>query len=121
MICATVPTVVDLPDPVHHTNLPIKSICKLPFFKTIVANIRRTLQFFSKSDQSTEELAAIRAKLTIPRGLEKIGKTRFATIIRAAVAMRRCLPALREGCSSGSIVIEVCQNSLTFICRKLTH
>ncbi|EPS92544.1 hypothetical protein FOMPIDRAFT_1107902, partial [Fomitopsis schrenkii] len=64
-----------------------------------------------------EELAAIRAKLTIPRGLEKIGKTRFATIIRAAVAMRRCLPALREGCSSGSICfVRDTPSTLAFEC-----
>ncbi|KAH9910980.1 uncharacterized protein B0H18DRAFT_893769, partial [Fomitopsis serialis] len=105
-LCATIPTMVNLPDPVHHTNLPIKNICKLLFFKDVIATIRRTLQFFSKSDQSAEELAVIRERLTIPRGLEKIGKTHFAMIIRASVAMRRCLPALREGCSSGKITVE---------------
>ncbi|KZT65980.1 hypothetical protein DAEQUDRAFT_813834 [Daedalea quercina L-15889] len=106
MLCATIPTMMDLPDPVHHTNLPLKNICKLDFFKELISNIRRTLQFFSKSDQSSEELNDIRDRLSISRGLEKIGKTRFANIVRAAVAMRRSLPALREGCTGGPIIVE---------------
>ncbi|TFY55990.1 hypothetical protein EVJ58_g7909 [Rhodofomes roseus] len=105
-LCATIPTMFDIPDPVHHTNLPIKNICKLSFFKEVISVLRRTLQFFSKSDQASEELGDIRGRLEIPRGLEKIGKTRFAMIMRSAVAMRRCLPALRNGCSKGTIKIE---------------
>lgn len=87
---------IDFPDPAHHTNLAIKDICHLEHFADTIAGLRRCIKFFSHSDKATHVLSEARRDLGIVRGLEKIGKTRFATIIHAAVAFHRCLPAMRE-------------------------
>lgn len=100
-------TLIDLPDPVHHTNLPIKNICALDFFEEVIANLRRTLTYFSHSDDAVNILLEVRLEMDIGRGLQSVGTTRFATITISAVSMRRCLPALREVRTTGRIVIEV--------------
>lgn len=107
LLCAAFPTLLNLPDPVHHTNLPVKNICALKFFEQVISDMRRTLTFFSHSDQAVNLLLEIRLEMDISRGLESIGSTRFATITISAVSISRCLPALRDGCSSGRLVIEV--------------
>ncbi|KAH9916555.1 ribonuclease H-like domain-containing protein [Amylocystis lapponica] len=107
LLCAKIPTIINFPDPVHHTALAVKDICQLEFFEPVINNLRRTLTFFSHSDQSTSDLKKTRDPMGITRGLERIGVTRFATVIHSAVALRRCLPALREATIKGSIDIEV--------------
>ncbi|OBZ75404.1 hypothetical protein A0H81_04594 [Grifola frondosa] len=106
LLCAMIPTIINLPDPVHHTALTIKDICQLEFFSPIIAELRKCLTFFSHSDDATNKLAKVRGLLGIGRGLERIGKTRFATIVHAAVAMRRCLPALREACTNHELDLD---------------
>ncbi|TFY51406.1 hypothetical protein EVJ58_g10585 [Rhodofomes roseus] len=106
LLSATIPTILDLPDPVHHTNLPIKNICALEFFEDVIANLRRTLTFFAHSDQAVNVLLEVRIEMDIGRGLESIGTTRFGTVTISAVSMRRCLPALREVCTTGRVVVE---------------
>ncbi|KAH9829607.1 ribonuclease H-like domain-containing protein, partial [Rhodofomes roseus] len=105
-LCATIRTILDLRDPVHHSNLPIKNICALTFFDEVISNLRRTLTFFAHSDEAVNVLFEARVELDIGRGLESIGTTRFATITISAVAMRRCLPALREICTTKRVHVE---------------
>ena len=107
LLCAKFPTIIDLPDPVHHTNLPVKNICALKFFEEVIGNLRRTITYFSHSDQAVNILLEIRLQMGVGRGLESIGTTRFVTVTISAVALRRCLPALREGCTTGRITVEV--------------
>lgn len=107
LLCVKFPALMDIPDPVHHTNLPVKNICALSFFETIISDLRRTLTFFSHSDHTVNVLLEKRLGMGVGRGLESIGTTRFATITISAVSMRRCLPALREACTSNRIVVEV--------------
>lgn len=62
----------------------------------MITELRNTITFFRKSSHAADTLEAVRSKLRIPRGLDGIGKTRFATICAAAMSLQRCLPALRE-------------------------
>ena len=66
-------------------------------------NMHVTVAFFGKSTISTTFLTEMRKAMSIPRGLEAIGKTRFATICLSAIALDRCFPAIRKLVESGKI------------------
>ncbi|KAG6376828.1 hypothetical protein JVT61DRAFT_1854 [Boletus reticuloceps] len=62
----------------------------------MIHNLRAVTAFFRRSSQASEKLEAVRQKMGISRGLEGIGKTRFATICTAVISLQRCFVALRE-------------------------
>ncbi|TFK82609.1 hypothetical protein K466DRAFT_499999, partial [Polyporus arcularius HHB13444] len=99
------PWIQILPDACHRLGHLCGDICKMDCFKDVISNLRRTLKFFSKSTDAREHLRRKRAELGIRRGLVSIGKTRFASIYHAAASLIRCMPALRELCTSGTINI----------------
>ncbi|KIJ26392.1 hypothetical protein M422DRAFT_87851, partial [Sphaerobolus stellatus SS14] len=90
------PTIINFYDPAHGTNLACKDIVKLPAFKGTIQDIRRILSHFKHSTISTTLLTELRKALQVSRGLESIGKTRFATIFWAALSVQCCLPAIRR-------------------------
>ncbi|EJD47602.1 hypothetical protein AURDEDRAFT_123491 [Auricularia subglabra TFB-10046 SS5] len=67
---------IGLADAPHHINLTLKDICALKYFSL-------RLQTQAQSNGVT-------------RGLESIGKTRFASVNRAGVSILRNLPSIRE-------------------------
>ncbi|TDL27053.1 hypothetical protein BD410DRAFT_482841 [Rickenella mellea] len=74
------PWILILPDPCHRLNLLCNDICKIPYFKPHIKNLRRTVKYFKKSTFASAHLRIRRKKLKIRRGLKSIGKTRFGTI-----------------------------------------
>lgn len=56
--------------------------------------MRTTITFFSQSTASKTLLTEARYILQIGRGLETIGKTRFATVCLSAMALETCFPAI---------------------------
>lgn len=113
LLCISVPTLLDCPDPIHHTNLMIKDICKLPYFKTVIETLSKTIAHFSHSNDSTQKLDALRKQRKIGRGLEKVGKTRFATVTWSALSLQRCMGCIRELVEDGSINLKVCSMLLS--------
>jgi hypothetical protein len=65
--------------------------------------MRIIITFFSHSTYAATHLASLRVILAIHKGLETVGKTRFATIYWAAYALLRCLPAIMQLINSGVI------------------
>ena len=56
--------------------------------------MRDDIKFFSHSNKGRTELNKAMKDLNITRGLCTIGKTRFATIVHAAVSLLQCMPAI---------------------------
>jgi hypothetical protein len=67
--------------------------------------MRITITFFGHSTISTTFLTEMRNAMGIPRGLEAIGKTRFATICICAIALERCFPAIAKLVEQGRIAL----------------
>lgn len=67
--------------------------------------MRTTLTYFSKSTASKTRLTEMRYILLIGRGLETIGKTRFATICISAMALERCFPAIVKLVENGTQMV----------------
>ncbi|KAJ7673239.1 ribonuclease H-like domain-containing protein [Mycena polygramma] len=76
---ASVPTVLIVPDPNHHLHNTVKGLCKIDYFQDAIGKMRMTISYFSHSTYSATHLKALRVILDINKGLETIGKTRFAT------------------------------------------
>ncbi|EMD37924.1 hypothetical protein CERSUDRAFT_73706 [Gelatoporia subvermispora B] len=111
-VCNAIPTIINFPDPVHHTALAVKDLCQLDYFRSVVQITRRVIKHHSHSDKATHQLDKARSKFNIRHGLQTIGKTRFATIIHAAVALCGCLPALRYVQAEHGLSIEDCSPQL---------
>lgn len=58
--------------------------------------LKRLLRYFKKSSHANHELTVARQLAGVSRGLEKVGKTRFATICRAGASVLRCIEPLKE-------------------------
>jgi hypothetical protein len=69
----------------------------------MITQLRSLVTYFRKSTQASDALERVRLQKGISRGIEGIGKTRFATICAAAISVQRCLSALRELVDSGSV------------------
>jgi hypothetical protein len=126
-----IPTIINFGDPIHHLNLTIKDITDLPDFKQVgslcsecqsqpdltvyqvVAQLRKTLTFFSKSWASTHALGTLRQEEGVSQGLESIGKTRFATVWRGSTSVEQCLPLIRTLVTRGEIHVKVLVNNIT--------
>lgn len=120
LLCESVPTLLNCPDPIHHINLLIKDICKLEYFQGTIHIISKTMTHFSHSNDSTEKLDTVRREHNIGRGLEKIGKTRFGTVVWAALSLRRCLSSIRQLVGAAQIELKVRQYFESGDCN-LTH
>ncbi|KIJ46065.1 hypothetical protein M422DRAFT_46358 [Sphaerobolus stellatus SS14] len=106
LVAAEFPTIINFSDPIHHMNLMIGDITSLPEFQDIVEKVKRILTYFNKSWAATSVLAEKRAEQGIGQGLEKIGKTRFATVWRGSNSIQNSLPLIRELVKNGEIAVK---------------
>ncbi|KAJ7758880.1 ribonuclease H-like domain-containing protein [Mycena maculata] len=81
------PTVLDMADPCHHMSLAVKDISQIPYFIPPIKVMRGTVRHFSQSKDSKNALKQLRSVDGI-RGLETIGKTRFATLPWSSISLR---------------------------------
>ncbi|CAE6421153.1 unnamed protein product, partial [Rhizoctonia solani] len=88
------PSILNLADPVHKINLCMQDICLDPLWTNALSRLRKLLTHFKLSTYATGRLKAARQLLSIARGLQSIGKTRFATIYYSATSILVNLPAL---------------------------
>ncbi|KAJ7581918.1 hypothetical protein C8J56DRAFT_712978, partial [Mycena floridula] len=91
-----IPTIIILPDPSHHLSNTVKDICVLEYFQDAIGKMRAIITFFTKSTFVATHLLAIRVIMTINRGLESVGKMRFATMYWAGYALLQCIPGIFE-------------------------
>lgn len=116
MIADAFPNVINMQDPVHHLHNTCKDIARLPAFTQVsimsvpcntsvflpkisiiikVIDITKSLiKHFSHSVHASSQLRLVMSELKITRGLQKIGKTRFATIYYSCLSLLECLPAI---------------------------
>ncbi|EJD34141.1 hypothetical protein AURDEDRAFT_27591, partial [Auricularia subglabra TFB-10046 SS5] len=87
--------IIGLADVPHHLNLTLKDICALKHFAVTISNSRVLLRYFSLSSFGTQRLEGQAQSDGVTRGLEGIGKTRFASINRAGVSILRNLPSIK--------------------------
>ncbi|KAH7905604.1 ribonuclease H-like domain-containing protein [Hygrophoropsis aurantiaca] len=85
-------------DSTGNTRLARELVCA-----AMIKNLRSVITFFRKSSYASGKLTGMRKRMKIPRGLDGIGKTRFATICSSAISLEQCLPAVRELISSGIV------------------
>lgn len=121
LVCQAVKTVIPMSDACHHLNLVCKDIAKLPMFKDMISQLRSLVTYFRKSTRAYDALERVRLQKGITRGIEGIGKTRFATICAAAISVQRCLPALRELVDTGSIKFPGKKADLASIIKSGSH
>ncbi|CDO75074.1 hypothetical protein BN946_scf184703.g4 [Trametes cinnabarina] len=96
---------LNLPDCCHHLQNTAKDITKLPDFKDFIRNLRKIIQYFRRSTKASNDLTAARLEEGLTRGLQSIGKTRFASVYWSAESLRACLPLMRHLVSNGKLVI----------------
>ncbi|KAJ7435596.1 ribonuclease H-like domain-containing protein [Mycena galericulata] len=106
ILCERISTMLNLPDPNHHLNNMIKDILKIPFFKLTIKILRTTVKTFNQSKQAKGMLKGQRLLKKTGRGLETIGKTRFATVTRSGISVMRNINPIRTLCTNGSVEIK---------------
>jgi len=72
----------------------------------VVRQVRQTLTFFSHSWVSSNALTTKRKEAGVNQGLEKIGKTRFATVWHGSASLEECLPLIWDLVSKGDVVVK---------------
>ncbi|KAJ6583273.1 hypothetical protein B0H10DRAFT_1809205, partial [Mycena sp. CBHHK59/15] len=88
-------------DPNHRLSNTVKDICKIEYFTDCIGKTRVTITHFSHSTYSATHFSALRVIYRINKGLEKIGKIRFATMYWAGYALLRCLAPISELLQTG--------------------
>ncbi|KAG5634248.1 hypothetical protein H0H81_002717, partial [Sphagnurus paluster] len=96
IIETTQPSILNLPNAMHHLNNTLKQISSLPYFKQLIKRVRTVIKYFKHSKPVKAMLKDIRISQGLGPGLESIGKTRFSTLTWSAESVRRCLPAIRD-------------------------
>ncbi|KAJ8089205.1 hypothetical protein PM082_014453 [Marasmius tenuissimus] len=102
LLVREIPTIIEMPDTVHHLNLLVKDLVRVEHFKEPIAVDRIIIQRFHKSHSGIAELAAERQNRGIGRGLEGIGKTRFGGVVHAAISVQRCNAAIQAIVKNGA-------------------
>ncbi|KAI0068562.1 hypothetical protein BV25DRAFT_1895794, partial [Artomyces pyxidatus] len=87
---------LNLADCCHHLNRMLLDISKLVEFQPAIRVMRKTITLFHTSHSAHTALKEARDRHTIGRGLEAVGKTRFATIILSAVSVQRNASAIKD-------------------------
>ncbi|KAJ7818920.1 ribonuclease H-like domain-containing protein [Mycena leptocephala] len=106
LLCHRIPTFLNFPDPNHHLSLTCRDILLLPYFKMPIKVLRGTIKHFNHSKASKKLLKDLALRELTGRGLESIGKTRFATITWSSISLRRNLNPIRTLCTAGQIEIK---------------
>ncbi|OJT07823.1 hypothetical protein TRAPUB_1283 [Trametes pubescens] len=105
LLASEVPGLIDMPDCCHHLHNTAKDITKLSEFKGFISNLRKLVTYFRKSTKASADLTAAQVEEGLTRGLQSVGKTRFATVYWSAESLRGCLPVMRQLYSSGKLSI----------------
>ncbi|KAJ3520394.1 hypothetical protein NMY22_g12778 [Coprinellus aureogranulatus] len=100
------PQALNLPDPNHHISNTCKQVWSISYFKPCIKTLCGTIKYFKHSNFAKEKLRQMRVQLDLGRGLESIGKTRFATLMWSAISLLRNLPGIRELVTDGVIDIK---------------
>ncbi|KAI0755573.1 ribonuclease H-like domain-containing protein [Fomes fomentarius] len=106
LLAKEIPGLLNLLDVCHHLHNTAKDITALIEFKVLIANLRDIIKYFRKSTIASTELTILRLQDGVSRGLESIGKTRFATVYWAAESVKRCLPQLQQLMDSGKVPLK---------------
>ncbi|CAE6507832.1 unnamed protein product, partial [Rhizoctonia solani] len=95
--------IINLADPIHKFNLCIQDICRDSIWEGSLKQLRKLLTHFKMSSYATGRLNEARKIEGIPRNLQSIGNTRFATIYYAGTSVLDNLPALYRIYRNGEI------------------
>ena len=68
---------------------------------------KKVISYFSHSTHNASRLTAMRQEAGVARGLEKVGKTRFATHYWSALSVERNLSSISSLVKDGSATIKV--------------
>ncbi|KZV79764.1 hypothetical protein EXIGLDRAFT_846239 [Exidia glandulosa HHB12029] len=96
LISQAFPTIISLDDQPHGLNNTIKEICKLPYFKQVIARSRKLLTYFKHSSYAVYHLKAHWIDFGVRRGLERIGNTRFGSIGRSGASILRNIEPVKK-------------------------
>ncbi|KAI0045358.1 hypothetical protein FA95DRAFT_1495465 [Auriscalpium vulgare] len=105
-----IPLAIMLGDCVHHLNRGIGDIGKLAAFQSVIQVVRATVALFHKSHAGHAALKVARSQLGIGRGLEAIGKTRFATLVLSAASVQRNTPAIKKVVNSRAVTFKTIED-----------
>ncbi|KAI0327039.1 hypothetical protein GY45DRAFT_1257848 [Cubamyces sp. BRFM 1775] len=106
LLVRELPAILNLLDCCHHLHNTSKDITRLSDFNEVISNLRKIIKYFKKSNISATELALGRAEEGGIRGLQSIGKTRFATVYWSAESLRVCLPVLRRLVKTNRLILK---------------
>ncbi|KAJ3794873.1 ribonuclease H-like domain-containing protein [Lentinula aff. detonsa] len=101
LISKEFPWILNIYDPSHNLNLFLKDLGKL--FKSELKIVSAVSNFFGQSNLGTAQLAAERKRLEIGTGIKSSSETRFGTTYHQANAIQKCMPALVNCVTSGTI------------------
>lgn len=73
----------------------------------VLATTKKIVSYFSHSTSNASKLTEMQRNLGVARGLEKVGKTRFATNYWSALSVERNLSSISSLVKDGSAVIKV--------------
>ncbi|KAF8596788.1 hypothetical protein BDV93DRAFT_396797, partial [Ceratobasidium sp. AG-I] len=93
-LTAVHPFVLNLADPLHKLNLCVQDICGDPMWLECLEVLWPLLTHFKHSTSSTNVLKEMQKELKEGKGLQSIGKTRFATLYYAAKSVYENLQGL---------------------------
>ncbi|KAH9975132.1 hypothetical protein BGW80DRAFT_1169990 [Lactifluus volemus] len=97
LLCTKIlPVALNLADCCHHLNRTILDLTKIPEFELAIKIVRKTVATFHSSHFGFTALKAARERHHTGRGLEAIGKTRFAMIVLSAMSVQRSLVAIKD-------------------------
>lgn len=96
LLVLNLPTIINFPDCVHFISNTIKDITRLLYFQPVILIVRGAIKKFHQSHIGTFELDKAKTELSIGRGLESIGKTRFGTTVIGARSVERNIPTIKK-------------------------
>ena len=96
LLVLDIPTIINFPDCVHFISNTIKDITKLTYFQPVILIVRGVIRKFHQSHIGTFELDKAKTEISIGRGLESIGKTRFGSTVIGARSVERNIPAIKK-------------------------
>ena len=73
-----------------------------------MATTKKVVKYFSHSTRNASKLSSMRLEVGVARGLEKVGKTRFATNYWSALSVERNILLVCKLVEEGSAEIKVC-------------
>lgn len=87
--------------PSQSTRSQLLSICQR------LTTTKKVVKYFSHSTRNASKLSSMRSEMGIARGLEKVGKTRFATNYWSALSVERNMTLVCKLVEEGSAEIKV--------------